>query len=491
MQEIVRTIRWAMLMTLVVSGIAAADEESASAPAEPVSRPPSYDLTVLIQAPLVDADPEQRESFASFTEALANHSYSEAEVSAKRMVELVNSVDNDNTLDAAFARARALQNLAVAQQYMGSHESARQNYEAVLDLIASKDDNLSPALILPLRGLAIAHMDTGQKHEADQVFDRAAHVSNVNFGPHSLQQLPILSTRMQIYIKDGDIESALDALDRITMLYTRKYPKYSEELLPAYYLQAELYGELGFEVEERSALRHVLAIKRKNYPKNDLALIEPNLKIAENMMRAMARDDFRSVTTSDAEKHLKRALWIAENNGDDQWEVRKDCLLSIADFYTLFDMKGRARRYYAEAWDLMSSNENYLASRAAALEAPVPLVLPTPNPYADFEYNPNRGELDPDDYLEGEMVMAFTVNDRGRTENLRLIEANPENFSEMERRLHNAVREFVYRPRLADGKASATEDLRYSLKYFYTPTEYQASLEKAAKPRSPWQSQKP
>jgi protein TonB len=139
----------------------------------------------------------------------------------------------------------------------------------------------------------------------------------------------------------------------------------------------------------------------------------------------------------------------------------------------------------------MSSNESYLASRAEDLEAPVPLARPAPDLYANFEYNPDRDKLSADDYLEGEVVLAFTVNDRGRTEDLRIVKADPENFTEMEARLRNAVKEFAYRPRLADGKAIATPDMQHRFRYFYTPTEYQASLDKAARPRSPWQSRKP
>ena len=92
-----------------------------------------------------------------------------------------------------------------------------------MNLIASEEDNLSPALILPLRGMATVHLDTGRTDEAFEVFDRATHVSNVNYGPHSLKQLPILNSKMQIYLEQDDPRSALDMLDRIYMLYRRKY----------------------------------------------------------------------------------------------------------------------------------------------------------------------------------------------------------------------------------------------------------------------------
>jgi len=431
----------------------------------------------LIQAPPTTADQQQRDRFTSFNEALVNESFSEAEITAKQMIE---SVDADE-IDAVPARARALQNLAVAQQVQGSHESAIQNYQAALNLIAGEEDNLSPSLILPLRGLAVVHLDTGRVDEAFAVFDRAMHVSNVNYGPHSFKQLPILNTKLQIYLEQDDPGSALDVLDRIYMLYTRKYSRVSEELLPALYQKAELYGQLHMRDEAYKAWRHIREIKRKHYAKNDAALIEPNIKMAHHSVSALRDAIYRAVTTSSAEKHLKRALWIAENNPDVDWTIRKDCLLALADYYTLFDLKGRAHRYYADAWELMSSDEVYLATRAKNLESPVALTQRRPNPYSNFEYNPDREKVTRDDYLEGELVVQFTINDHGRTEDHQVVEANPPNFSRMELRVRNAVKEFIYRPRYVDGLAAATSDQHYRVKYFYLPLDYDAEIARSHK----------
>ena len=430
----------------------------------------------LIQAPPTTADQQQRDRFTSFNEALVNESFSEAEIAAKQMIE---SVDAD-AIDAVPARARALQNLAIAQQVQGSHESAIQNYQAALHLIAGAEDNLSPSLILPLRGLAIVHLDSGRLDEAFATFDRAMHVSNVNYGPHSLKQLPILHTKLQIYLDQDDPGSALDMLDRIYMLYTRKYPRNSEELLPAFYLKAELYGQLNMNREAYKAWRHIRDIKRISNTRNDVALVEPNIRMAEHSITALRDTIYRAVTTSKAEKHLKRALWIAENNPEGDWELRKDCLLAIADYYTLFDMKGRAHRYYAQAWELMSSEEIYLVARAENLESPVALLQRRPDPYSNFEYNPDREKVTQDDYLEGELIVQFTVNDRGRTKDRRVVEANPPNFSKMEKRVRNSVSEFVYRPRYVDGVATDTENLQYRAKYFYLPLDYEAAVAKSA-----------
>ena len=465
------------MIAVLISVAAIADENNADETVEKSASPAKFAWSELIQPLPTTADQQQRDRFASFTEALANESFSEAEIAAKQMVERVNA----DAIDAAEARARALHNLAIAQQLKGSHESAIQNYAVALDIISSEESNLSPSLILPLRGLAIALLDTGRPQEAFQTNDRALHISNVNYGPHSLKQLPILNSKMQVYLEQDDQGSALDVLDRIYILYSRRYSRKSEELLPAVYQQAELYGKLGMLAEERAAWRHILAIKQEHHAENDLALIEPNIKIAENFIRELRRVVYRSGTTPTAEKHLKKALWIAENSPYGDWKVRKDCLLAIADYYTLVNVGSRAHRYYAAAWDLMSSKQAYLVARAESLEMPVPLARPKPDPYANFEYNPDRDKIDPKDYLDGEIVMEFTVNNRGRTQDLRVVEADPPNFSHMERRVRNAVKEFVYRPRHVEGMAAATRNQQYRVRYFYRPSEYRASIAKAGK----------
>lgn len=432
------------------------------------------DWSALVLPP-AQPDPQQSENFSAFTEALANEAYSEAEVTAKQMIEMAYA----NAASTPGEQATALHNLAVAQHLQGSYESAVQNYTAAIGAITSGENNLSPSLIMPLRGLAQVQLDLKMSSEAQETFEKALHVSHVNVGPHSLDQLPILNSKMDAYLAGSDPESALDVLDRIHMLYMRKYPKNSEELLPVYYQQAAMYDKLKMYHESHNAWRHVLIIKRKFHAKNDLALIEPHLRIAEIGMRDMQTSAFRAVTTSPAERNLKKALWIAENSPEENWEVRKDCLLSLADFYTMFAMTGRARRYYSAAWELMSADENHRAARAAELEQPVPLAQHAPYPYAHFEYSPDRDKIDPDDYEEGELLIAFTINEDGRTENHRVIEANPANYRPMENRVQNSVEEFIYRPRHVDGKATMTIDQQYRATYYYLPSEYQAFLEKS------------
>lgn len=466
-------------ISLFISVVALGQEESVDGAAEALALASKFELSALIQSPPANSGQDRRERFAQMSDALSNEAYSEAEIIAKQIVE---NVDADSA-NALSARALALHNLAIVQHHSGSLDSARQNYSAAVNLIAREDNNLSPTLIQPLQGLAIAHLGQGRPGEAFAVLDRAQHVSNVNFGPHSFEQLPLLQAKLQINIDNDDQAAALDVLDRIVGLYTRKYSKRSEELLPAVYQKAEMYRRYDMASAERIALRHILDIKREHLADTDLSLVEPNIQLAANYSRNMRTQELRSVVSSKAEKHFKIALWIAENSPESNWQVRKDCLLALADYYTLFGAQTLAHRYYATAWDLLSLNEDKLLVRADALERPVPLTRPKPDPYANFEYRRDSDKLDPADYLTGEIVLAFTVSDRGRAENISVVEASPVNFSEMERRVRNAAERFIYRPRYVDGVAAASTDQRYRAQYFYHRADYEASLAKSASNR--------
>lgn len=474
MGKIALAASYIVALTLAVGGTAAAADDPWSAETIADNEPATFDWSQLIQPPLPDADLAERQNFARFTESLANESWSEAEIAAKQSVEHV----VDDAENASFAHARALHNLAITQQFMGKHEAAIQNYQAAIQYIVSADHNLSTALILPLRGLAFAYSDVGRADSAAETYDRVLHVSNVNFGPHSLQQLPILQARMNEYFEEEDVPAALGVLERMSMLYTREYPRTSLELIPAYQMQVDVYGQLGMYTEERAALRKILTITRENVDENDVALVQPNIRLAENLIRVLRKTTYRSVSTSNAEKHLKRALSIAENSDNDQWRTKVDSLLALADFYTLFDMQARAHRYYVKAWDVTSSNNQYWPYRDEAFSMPVPLAQQDPDPYAEFVYVPGQDGKREEDYQQGHMVVQFNVDERGRTSDLRILNANPPRFTHMERRAKNAVENFIFRPRYVDGQATTTVDQFYKVEYLYRESQYQASLRK-------------
>ncbi len=72
MQNTVRKFLWTTLMVVWVSVAAIADEDIADEAVEKSASPAKFAWSELIQAPPTTADQQQRDRYASFTEALAN-----------------------------------------------------------------------------------------------------------------------------------------------------------------------------------------------------------------------------------------------------------------------------------------------------------------------------------------------------------------------------------------------------------------------------------
>jgi tetratricopeptide (TPR) repeat protein len=462
------------LLVMAASCTAAGDDSAEN------GSPPQIDWASHLLV-LPGASPDIRGQYSDLTEALAAGSLDEAETTAKQMAE--SAAANAGT--KVVARARTLHNLGVVQHLRADYAAAILNYKAAVGAINSAQDMLSLELVEPLHALGIAYTDNGDPVAALDAFDTALHISNVNDGPHSLQQVPVLRSLQSLHERQGDAVTASVTLDRIHQLHLRQYGPDSEELLPVLREQAEFYKRHHMPTREYMAWRESLLILRRHRGHNDLSLIEPQLNLAHNLIRDMRRIRNRSGPTApSAEKYLKRALAISTHNPDADWKVKRRTTLALADYYMLIGMYAQGHRYYRDAWQLMSDG-SLLSQREHDLETIVPISRPHPDPYANFEYNPDTEKIDPDDYRQGLIVAEFTVNVRGRAEDVRIVEQSPPDFERMEWRMRTALKDFVYRPRFVDGEPEKTNKYRYSLEYFYLPEEYEASLAKSGKLNRP------
>lgn len=462
------------LAALALLGAALADDTSDR------DDQPSINWVAHLQ-PLDDATPEAMRHFNQMQESLLAGALDEAETTAKQIAEVAADESTRNTV----LRARTLHNLALVQHLNADFGAAILNYQAAIDVINSARDMLSVELIQPLHAMGVAYTDNGNPVDALDAFDTALHVSNVNRGPHSLEQVALLQSLQALHEQQGDPETANSVLDRIYQLHVRQSGPDAEALLPVLQQQAEFYKRHEMYGPEYTAWYRTMVILRRHRGGDDLSLVEPQLNLGRNMIRSMNKVRYRSGPTApSAEKYLKRALSIASRHPDADWKIKRRAMLALADYYLLIGMPAQGHRYYRETWDLLSSDE-LLAQRAVDLESIVPISRPRPDPYANFEYNPDVEKIDPDDYESGLIVAEFTINKRGRVEDVEIVAQNPPEFERMEWRVKSALKNFVYRPRFVDAEVAPTPRFRYQLEYFYLPAEYEASLAKSGKLNRP------
>jgi len=418
---------------------------------------------VVIETGAADADGAELLP-GRFEDTLALHQFEEAEVLAKRSLEeLLRSAHPDRV-----SRASALQNLALVQRHLQQFDASLKNYDAAIAIIEEDGDRLSPRLVEPLRGLARTQAASGDPERALLTAQRALHIRRVNEGPHTLRQVEILTDMIDAKLLAHDLRGALGLLDRVDVLYERTYSPDSPELLPALRRRAGLLKRLGDYDAERQVYRRIVGITANDKGALDPALIEPYLQLAGTYISQADKVVFRSgPTTQTGETYLEKALDIAERNPETGWQTLERCLLALGDYYMVLGVHDKARLSYRRAWDLTSSGADHLEHRRQHLERPV-VLRPIPlGRYADFAYGQNLAELDEDELAAGFMTVTFTVNARGEAHDIEVVDADPAPFERMETRIRLRLKDFVFRPRYADGEPAPTaaESLRHEFLY--------------------------
>jgi tetratricopeptide (TPR) repeat protein len=423
------------------------------------------------QASVTDEEPPEEELqryFQLYKEALDSKAYAEADTLAKRVVELSIQLFGINSLDSA----RALTNLGIAQHQNEEYDAAIVNYEAAIDIIERVEDRLNENLINPLKGLGAAQLAAGHPDLAVESFDRAVHVSHVNEGPHNLMQLDILESLAETYLSVGEVDEVKDIQEHIFSLQARDVELDSLEAIPALERQALWQHRLQLFEQERYTWRKIIEIIEDRRSEEDLALIPPLTELGKSYLYVGTPTvAFHQPTSiSSGEIYLKRALRIAESNAEATWKDREGAMLALGDFYILSGKPSRARKIYAETWELLSGDEEKLKNRHDHLETLVVLQEVNPPKYVGID-GEVRSQLPGDNYQTGKIVFDYSVSSRGLTTDIAMVEAEPAGFEDMERSVLNNLRAMVHRPRLVEGDAVQTDDLTFTHRFFYRQSD--------------------
>jgi len=430
----------------------------------------------------IEAQQQLADDFALYKRLLNNGMTAEADVVAKRIVELSireNGFDSTDT-------AKALTNLAIVQHRNEDYETAQQNYVAAIGIIEDVEDRLNSALINPLRGLGAAQLASGRPDLALETFGRAQHVSHVNEGPHNLDQVAIIESLAVIYIYIGEFEDAYDLQDRIYDLYARKYDLNSDEIIPALFKRAAWQHRLRLYGRERDSYRRIIKIVERNHGKKDLMLIRPLTGLANAYLYVgeFDREYNRDSTLTTGEIYIKRAKRIVETHPDATWTAKENTYLALADFYTFTGKAGKGHRAYQDTWDLLSEDESRLMNRYNHLESAVLLQGIYPPKYHGVDSH-NEPLDEEEEFLKGKIVTKFMINTRGRARNFEIIESHPGGLQDMEKKVLREMRRLIYRPRLEDRNVVETQNMTYTHEFLYResdlePVEQEEAPEAAA-----------
>jgi len=408
--------------------------------------------------------------FERYRRLIGEDAMDEADVSAKRIVEMVIRLHGPNSLETS----KALNNLALVQSRNGQYDAAIQNFESAVEIIEDVEDRLNEQLVNPLRGLGAAQISNGRPDLATQTYDRARHITHVNEGPHNIEQVEILDALAQATLLMGDAKGARAILDRIHALNVRHFAGDQMALIPSLMHRASWQHAAHYYNDERATYRRAIRIIEEKIGKNDPQLIFPLTKLGRSFyfFDVSQSDTQQRGMVSSGQIYFKRAARIADGAPDLDWREFVDTKLALADHYVYIQSQNRARNLYEEMWTFLSADEERLAFRAEVLEQPLVLfndVLPK------YAFEADVTDTESDDLLTGTIRVDYTVSTRGRVRNIRT-EAMPPEFTDMQRMAHREIRSRVFRPQMSDGKLQESDNLVFEHSFFYRQSDLDALI---------------
>jgi tetratricopeptide (TPR) repeat protein len=415
---------------------------------------------------------ELQRSFQSYKESLAAGSYDEADLLAKRMVELAIRLYGLDSNESA----KALTNLGLVQQKNQEYDAAILNFTSAIDIIERIEDRLNSSLINPIRGLAAAQLGSGRPDLARESYDRAVHVSHVNEGPHNLMQIEILEELAETHLSMDDRDSALDIHQFIYNIEARNAEIDREKMIPALHRQAEWMNRMRLYEKERSTWRRMIKILEDTKGKKDLSLVEPLTGLGRSYLyySELETEFFTESATSSGDTYMKRAARIATASPDATWRDTFGALIAMGDFYILSSRTTKAIRAYEDAWAVISEDENDVERIAARDDTLGQLhVLQDIHPPKYFQDRQNKrvAAKEGEEFLTGTVVAGYRVTSRGTTRGIKIIYANPQGLEDMEYAFSREMNRLVHRPRLVDGEVVETTDQSYTHTFLYRASD--------------------
>ena len=414
-----------------------------------------------------------------YVQLMQDRVYDEADSVAKRVVELAIKVQGADSIDFA----KALTNLAIVQHRTEQYDAAQQNFESAIEIIEDSKDRLDGQLVNPLRGLGASQLESGRPDKATATFRRAVHVTHVNEGPHNLDQIKILESLSETHLRLGSVDDAKRIQDMIFAVNEHAFAQNTIEMIPALMSRAGWQHRAGFINDQRVTLRRTIKIIEEDGGKDDMRLVSPLTLLGQSYFyhTLSGAQAYSGSTVSTGESYFKRALRIASADPDSNWAMVADTSLALGDYYMVRQNIQLANRVYKAAWTDLSSSDERLTYRSEHLEQYAVLQSRS---VLEFISSPSdkapTGQEIP--FLQGTVTMKYDVSDRGRAVNLKIIEAHPRDFVEMQGLVHGELRRRVFRPRYEDAEAISTEDQIRVHRFYYRQADLDALRAAATEP---------
>jgi hypothetical protein len=301
------------------------------------------------------------------------------------------------------------------------------------------------------------------------------HVTHVNEGPHNLDQLELLESMAETYVRMGDLDAAKEAQDTIYAINIREHRLDSPALVPSLMRRAEWQHRAGFIFDERATYRRAIRIIEEHEGKESVSLVEPLIMLGRSYfyVDTSGTVSYHDSSMASGEIYFRRATRIAAESPDTNWQIVAQANLALGDYYIYQTNPQRAAGVYQDTWELLSQSDEGLRVRREQLERVIPLRQDELPMYASSDKS-DSGDDQGVPLLQGNVRINYVVSTRGRAVSTKLVEAQPPEFERMTNIVQRELRRRVFRPRLEDGEVVDTPDLTLNHRFFYRQADLDA-----------------
>ena len=349
----------------------------------------------------------------------------------------------------------------------------------------------------PWRLLGDAYLETGEPQAAATAYQQSIHISRVNHGLFSPQQLTTVYRQASLFESLGDLESATGREEYALLLQRRMRATDGEavDLAPALFRMAEWYLKVSQPVRARKLYQEGIegitrsrgetadelvdaymglanAYRLERFPAEGFYEVEETeFEWQMQNPQVSSRDLFQSAHYTAASRALRYAeqLLLANAQESDEHKARlSEVRILLGDWNMLFEKWASAVEWYKSVFELWGafpeqSNvavpENTLARLSEWFGEPVPLHLPLPCEIGDVQAAP------PEIRGVGFIEVAFSLSQHGKVGRIETLDTSPKDFRDM--RVRRLLRSSRYRPQINFGEAVASERVVHRHEFIY------------------------
>lgn len=380
-----------------------------------------------------------------------------------------------------------------------SRRNARRRLNRYLDEIKKieiESGAYSNQLSEQLSGLGKVYQDIGQHDEAIEAFKRSAHISRINDGLYSLNQVPIVENMAESFVRRGQWKDASESKQYLLWLYHKNYEDGDQRLLPAinslshwflsYHAMHYNSSTINLVSLADGMFKNSLRIIRDNYGDTDIRSADAYKGLIQTnwYFRTMPtipgleyiNSEFETIPSNDLSMDPQRKqldlvyvhrrsrregmsainglIELYADNPEAPPGAEAQAIVELGDWNLLFGDRHNAIDAYKEAQQKLSSNEheevrsqvNKLFGRPVALPN-----LPLLESIAGLE--------SPEQPSSGYVVAQFDVSKQGDVRNISILESMPENDISQRRKAKMSLSRVKFRPRFVNGEPVYTEHM--------------------------------